>query len=101
MQAQIQTALQNVNARSRTLKFVFGPNYKSAGEVKKSVAQIRGDIDELTALKDELTSTADQTEIQSAIDELEAEADALEEELAGTLRGFSLFGWLNKILSGY
>lgn len=101
VQAKVKTALQNMNARSRALKFIFGPSYKNAGEVKAQAAQLRSDANELAAIKDELTSTTDQAEVQGAMDSLEEEAVALEAQLEQELEGFSLFGWLNRILSGY
>ena len=101
VQAKVKTALQNMSARSRSLKFIFGPSYQNAGEVKAQAAQLRADAEELASLKDELTSTSDQEEVQGAMDSLEEEAVALEAQLEQELEGFSLFGWLNRILSGY
>ena len=101
LQTRAKTALQNMNARSRALKFFFGASYQNAGVVKAQAAQLRADAGELASLKDKLTLAADQEEIQAAIDNLETEAVVLENELEQELQGFSLFGWLNRILSGY
>ena len=101
VQTKAKTALANMQARSKALKFFFGASYKNAGELKAQAAQLRSDAGELASLRDELTSAADQEEVQGAIDSLEEEADAMESELDQELEGFSLFGWLNRILSGY
>ncbi len=101
VQTKAKTALSNMQARFKTLKFFFGASYKNAGEIKAQAAQLRADAGELASLRDSLTSAADQEEIQGAIDSLEVEAVVLENELEQELEGFSLFGWLNRILSGY
>ena len=101
IQNKVMTALSSMQARSGLMKFIFGPNYKNAGEIKTQAAQLRNDAVELTSLREELTLAADQEEVQGAIDSLEEEADTLESELDQELQGFSLFGWLNRILSGY
>ncbi len=101
IQNKVMTALSNMNARSGIIKFIFGPNYKNAGEVKAHAAQLRNDAVELTSLREELTLASDQEEVQSAIESLNEEADAIEDKLDQELQGFSLFGWLNRILSGY
>jgi hypothetical protein len=101
IQNKVMTALSSMKARSGFMKFVFGPNYKNAGEIKAQATQLRNDAVSLTSLREELTLVADQEEVQGAIDSLEEEADALEGELDQELQGFSLFGWLSRILSGY
>ena len=101
VQTKAKTALSNMQARSKALKFFFGASYQNAGEIKAQAAQLRSDAGELANLKDELTSTTDQEEVQGAMDSLEEEAVALEAQLEQELEGFSLFGWLNRILSGY
>jgi len=100
VQERVETALSRIDSRGRFLKFVFGPDYKNAGEVRGQIAEIQGDIEELTAIKDDLTYT-DQQEVQDAIDNLESEAETLTTELDQKLEGFSLFGWLNRLLSRY
>lgn len=101
IQTKAKTALFNMQVRFKTLKFFFGASYKNAREIKAQVAQLRANAEELAILKNSLTSVADQEEIQGAIDSLEVEAIVLENELEQELEGFSLFGWLNRILSGY
>jgi len=101
IQSKVMTALSNMNARSGLMKFIFGPSYKNAGEIRAQAAQLRNDAVGLTSLREELILAADQEEVQGAIDSLEGEADALESELDQQLQGFSLFGWLSRILSGY
>jgi uncharacterized protein Yka (UPF0111/DUF47 family) len=101
IQNKVMTALSNMQSRSGLMKFIFGPSYQNAGEIKAQATQLRANAGELAGLKEELTLLADQEEVQGAIDSLEEEAGALESELSHELEGFSLFGWLNRILSGY
>lgn len=101
VQNKVMTALSNMQSRSGLMKFVFGPSYQNAGKIKAQAAQLRADAGELAGLKEELTLLTDQEEVQGAIDSLEEEAGILESELEQELEGFSLFGWLSRILSGY
>ncbi|MEJ2347836.1 MAG: hypothetical protein P8Y17_01375 [Patescibacteria group bacterium] len=101
VQERVTNAFSRIDARGRVMRFIFGPDYKNAGEVRSQIAQIQNDIRDLEALKDDLTSTTDQREVQEAIDNLESEAEALQTDLDQKLEGFSLFGWLNRLLSRY
>ena len=100
VQRQVQTALGQMESRPAYLKLLIGPDYKNAGQLRSSTVGIRNDIRQLTNLKTDLDQQ-DSEDIESAIAELEAEADSLEAQLSEQLSGFSLFGWLGRMISGY
>ena len=97
VQARTETALHQMSQRNQAVRFLIGPDYKNAGQVRSDVVGLRNDIRELEQIKDE-SLPADIEDVQGAIDELQVEADGLETQLTEQLSGFSLFGWLAKLL---
>ena len=98
VQTRTETALRQMSQRNKALKFLIGPDYKNAGQVRSDVVSLRGDIGKLEQIKDDALP-ADVEDIQGAIDELQVEAGGLETQLTEQLSGFSLFGWLVKLLA--
>lgn len=98
VQVKSKTALQTMSKRNKAVKFMIGPDYKNAGQVKSDVVGLRNDIQKLEQIKED-SSQADAGDIQGAIDELQVEANELEAQLKQQLSGFSLFGWLAKLLA--
>ena len=98
MQVRTMTALQQMSQRNQVLKFMFGPDYKNAGQVRSDVVGLRNDIRKLERIK-ENSLPADAGDVQGAIDELQVEANELEAQLTEQLSGFSLFGWLVKLFA--
>jgi len=97
-QTRTKTALQQMSQRNKAVKFMIGPDYKNAGQVRKDVVGLRNDIKKLEQIK-EKSLPADVEDVQGAIDELQVESDELESQLTEQLSGFSLFGWLAKLLA--
>lgn len=98
VQTRTKTALQQMSQRNQALKFMIGPDYKNAGQVRSDVVGLRNDIKKLEQIKEDYLP-ADAEDVQAAIDELQVEADNLESQLEERLSGFSLFGWLAKLLA--
>jgi len=98
VQTRTKTALHQMSQRNEAVKFMIGPDYKNAGQVRSDVVGLRNDIKQLEQIKTK-TSPTDVGDVQGAIDELQVEADALEVELTEQLSGFSLFGWLAKLFA--
>jgi len=98
VQARTETALQQMSQRNQAVKFLIGPDYKNAGQVRSDVVGLRNDIRQLEQIKED-SSPADVGDIQGAVDELQVEADELEDQLEEQLVGFSLFGWLIKLFA--
>jgi len=98
VQVRTKTALEKMSQRNQAVKFLIGPDYKNAGQVRKDVVGLRNDIKKLEQIKNK-SLPADVEDIQGAVDELQVEADGLETQLAEQLSGFSLFGWLAKLFA--
>ena len=97
VQTRTETALHQMSQRNQIVKFLIGPDYKNAGQVRSDMVGLRNDIRRLEQIK-EGSLPADVGDIQGAIDELQIEANGLEVQLIEQLSGFSLFGWLAKLL---
>jgi hypothetical protein len=98
VQVRTKTALQQMSQRSQAVKFMIGPDYKNAGQVRSDVVGLRNDISKLEKIKED-SLPADVGDVQGAIDELQVEADALETQVTEELSGFSLFGWVARLLN--
>ena len=98
VETRTKTALQKMSQRNLAVKFLIGPDYKNAGQVRKDVVGLKNDIKKLEQIKKK-SLPADVEDIQGAIDELQVESDELETQLSEQLSGFSLFGWLTRLLA--
>ncbi|MEA3355614.1 MAG: hypothetical protein U9Q63_04000 [Patescibacteria group bacterium] len=100
VQVRTKTTLKKMNQRNQAVKLLVGPDYKNAGQVRSDVVGLRNDIKQLTKIQESVLPI-DAGEVQGAIDELQTEADELEAQLVEQTSGFSLFGWLGKLLAKY
>jgi len=98
IQVRTKKALQQMDKRNQAVKFLLGPDYKNAGQVRSDVVGLRNDIRQLEQIKQKALP-ADTADIQGAIDELQVETSGIETQLEEQLSGFSLFGWLAKLLA--
>ncbi|EKD95767.1 MAG: hypothetical protein ACD_24C00341G0003 [uncultured bacterium] len=99
-QATAEGALKDMSGRPGFLKFIIGPDYKNAGEVRSEIVRMRNEIQKLTRTRERVSGT-DQTVIDESIASLEENLTELETSLSEALEGVSLFGWLSKLLSGF
>lgn len=100
-QERIQETLTDMKARPGFLRFILGPDYKNAGQVRSQLVQMKNQINQLTRLKASIDDPESQQQLQGIIDDLQSQSNQLELQLNNSLTGFSLFGWLSRILSGY
>jgi|SRR3989338_1650303 len=96
---QIETALQNVSERGGFARFFIGPDYS---EIKKAEQSVEKYNEKLQKMGEEVS----QLTAQDLIDSLNTQIKAMEEvktelqsEIEAQKGGFSLFGWLNRLLS--
>ena len=99
-QLRIEAKLQEMNARPGYLKFILGPNYRNAGEIRSSIVNLQNQERQLTKIKDSL-SEEDMQEMDEAILTVQEEISTYEQQLEDNLKGFALFGWLNRLLTNY
>ena len=106
-QAQIQTqdrvnqSLDKAESRSGFTKFFIGPNYKQLKAAKQEIEQNQLRIRELNQIMSQITNTSDRTELENQIRILESQNTALSEQLNQDVKGFSLFGWLSKLINKF
>lgn len=96
----IDDSLSKISTRSGLAKLVIGPDYKNAGAVRSEIVHLQNQVRQLTRLESKATA-GEKTVIRDSIDTLNTELVAIETRLNDSLKGFSLFGWLNKLLTGF
>ena len=96
----IDDSLNKISTRSGLAKLVVGPDYKNAGAVRSEIVHLQNQVRQLTRLENK-ASTTEKTAIQASVASLNQELVAIETRLNESLKGFSLFGWLNKLLTGF
>jgi len=96
----IDDSLNEMSGRPGFLKFIIGPDYKNAGQIRSEIVRLRNQIAKLTRIKEKL-SLGEQSGIDESIKSFETELSLIETKLYESLQGVSLFGWLNKLLSGF
>ncbi|AKM83555.1 hypothetical protein A2422_01655 [Candidatus Woesebacteria bacterium RIFOXYC1_FULL_31_51] len=97
---EIDNSLNDMKARPSIVKFIMGPDYKNAGQVRSQIVQLRNQIEKLTRLKDKLSTTNVAT-IDETIASLNSDLYDIELKLSEQLKGFSLLGWLSKLLANF
>ncbi|PLX27702.1 hypothetical protein C0583_00480 [Candidatus Parcubacteria bacterium] len=98
-QSEIESTLENVKNRGRLKKFFFGPNYKYLNLAEGKLATHEEKLAELKELASKITNEEDRQILEEQIAVMEEVSKELGEEIVAQGKGFSLFGWLNKILS--
>lgn len=98
-QEKIETEIKEIKNRGRLKKFFFGPNYKKLNSVEDRIANHEQKLEELKQIATQITNKADATKLQKQIKIMEQVKIELEKEVIKESKGFSLFGWLNKMFS--
>ena len=98
-QNQMEDQMDEVKTRGKLKKFFFGPDYKNLNSVEEKLANHDEKLNELKALALELTDEGDITILEDQIEVMEQIGDELTAEVLAETKGFSLFGWLNKMFS--
>jgi len=94
-------SLEKAEQRSDFARFFVGPNYKQLKEVKRLMEQNRLRIQEMNQIRSQIENKGEQTELQNLIKVLEEQNTNLQNTLNENEDGFSLFGWLAKIIAKY
>lgn len=97
----VNQSLEKAQNRSAFAKFFIGPNYKELKTVKQEMEQNRLRIQELNQIMSNISNQGDQTNLQNQIQVLEEQNTSLEEQLNKNIQGFSLFGWLSKLMNNF
>jgi hypothetical protein len=98
-QEELEKSLQQIQNRSKFVKFFVGPNYNEINKAKKILEQNREQINQLNQIKNQINDQNDIQNLNQQIQVLEQINLEIENFLETSQKGFSLFGWLSKILS--
>jgi len=97
-QEQLEANMQVIKNRGRLRKFFFGPDYKSLNLVESNLNDMDEKISQLKELAATITNVTDAAKLQDQITALEQVKSDWAQEAQTASQGFSLFGWLNKII---
>lgn len=100
-QDTINQALDITNNRTSIAKFFIGPNYGQFKSAKQLMEQNRLRIQELNRIMADISNQGAKTEFQNQILILEQQNTSLENQINDLISGFSLFGWLVRLVKGY
>jgi DNA-binding MarR family transcriptional regulator len=98
-QAQIETELDKLEAKSGFIKRLFGPDYKAIKNLNQQMEQNRLRIQQLKELVNQVQNQADQNQIEETIQALNQQNIALQEQIQAEEKIGSLFGWLLRLLN--
>jgi hypothetical protein len=98
-QIKLEQNIEKIQSRSDLAKFFIGPNYGEIKNAQKTLEQNREQIKQLNQIQTQLTNQGDQQQLMEQIKILEQANLEIENSLIESQKGFSLFGWLNKLIS--
>jgi len=96
---EAEKALEKVKGRKGWVKFLIGPNYKQISLVENRLDEINKQLEELKDLRGKLSNPEDSTLLDSQVEAIKQLQTELQAEVQDSKKGFSLFGWLNRLLS--
>ena len=98
-QERIESGIEKVQNRNSLTKFFVGPDYKEINKVQEIVEQNSQQIEQLIQIKDQFIDSDDQQQLIEQIQSLKQANLQVEDSIQGLQKGFSLFGWLFKLIS--
>ncbi len=97
-QLKIENSIKNIEGRNGFVKFLIGPDYNEVDNAQKALSQNKEQITQLNQIKAKITNQADQQVLANQISILEKANVNIETSLNQSQGGFSLFGWLFRIV---
>ena len=91
--------IKNVSKRGGFARFFIGPNYSEIKKVEDYAQKYTDRLEKLGETVSEITAQDVISAIDAQIKEMEQVKADLEVEIEAQKGGFSLFGWLNRLLS--
>jgi hypothetical protein len=98
-QAKLEQNIEKIQDRGNFAKFFIGPNYGEIKDAQKTLEQNREQIRQMNQIRTQLENISDQQQLTEQIRILEQANQEFEALIADNQKGFSLFGWLNKLVS--
>ncbi|MBU2595881.1 hypothetical protein KJ713_03570 [Patescibacteria group bacterium] len=91
----------NAQARGAILKFFLGANYKQLKEIKKVNSRNQQRINELNRIRAQISNKGEDADLENQIKVLAEQNTALKDQANNLTSGFSMLGWLFKIINKY
>ncbi|MBU2595411.1 hypothetical protein KJ713_01090 [Patescibacteria group bacterium] len=91
-------ALDNAQGRGAILKFFLGANYKELKEIKKVLEQNQQRINKLNRIRGQISNEGENADLENQIKVLAEQNTTLQAQANDLTSGFSLLGWLFKII---
>lgn len=98
-QTKLEKNVEKIQNRGGFAKFLIGPNYGEIKDAQKTLEQNREQIRQLNQIRAQISNQGDQQQLTEQIQILEQTNQEIETLLSNAQKGFSLFGWLNKLIS--
>ncbi|KUK66024.1 MAG: transmembrane(s)protein [Parcubacteria bacterium 34_609] len=98
-QERIEKSIQKIQKRNSLTSFFAGPDYREIDKAKEIASQNNQQIEKLNQLKDQVVDSNDQQQLIEQIESLKQANLEVEDYLQELQKGFSLFGWLFKLIS--
>jgi hypothetical protein len=98
-QEKLEKNMEKIQSRSGIVKFFIGANYGEIKNAQKTLEQNKEQIKQMNQLRTQLSNQGDQQQLSEQIKVLEQSNQEIETLIEDAQGGFSLFGWLNKIIS--
>lgn len=93
--------LEEVSNRPAWKNFLLGPDYKNLGEIRSNLVQTRNEIRKIEQTMEKNEGEEFNNTLRARLGELEQERLKIFNYIDQRDEGFSLFGWLAKLMSGY
>jgi len=98
-QIKLEQNIEKIQDRGKLVKFLIGPNHREIKDAQKTLEQNREQIKQLNQIANKLSNSGDQQQLREQVRVLEQSNQAIENLIVDMQSGFSLFGWLNKLIS--
>ncbi len=99
IQEEAEDALEVAQQRKGFARFLIGPNYGQLKDVEERLENHTQNLEELKTLRDQILVPSDKLLLDQQIETMEQIKTELEEAVNEDQKGFSLFGWLNRIIA--
>ncbi|MCK5022053.1 MAG: hypothetical protein KAR54_02290 [Candidatus Pacebacteria bacterium] len=96
-QEQMENSLEIAQQRKGFTKFLIGPNYGQLKDTEERLENHNQNLEELKGLRDQIQVSSDQILLDQQIQVMEDIKLELEGAIGEEQKGFSLFGWLNRL----
>lgn len=94
-------SLEEVDNRPAWKSFLLGPDYKNLGKIRSNLVQNRNEIRKIEKTIEKNKDEENANTLRARLGELEQERLKIFNYIDEKDDGFSLFGWLAKLMSGY